>query len=146
LRGAFSHFFRADYVAKRVYETVRQKTRVIGPSRWLIVERLDDGSHKYYVASNPDSVTAKEALLEARERWKVEQGYQQLKEELGLDHFEGRSWRGLHHHIALTFMAFDFLQLIRFTSKKNSALRFLQPAPVSMTSPKSWSANAAATH
>ena len=45
----------------------------------------------------------------AHERWKIEQGYQQLKEELRLDHFEGRSWRGLHHHITLCFMAYGFL-------------------------------------
>ena len=48
-------------------------------------------------------------VLTAHERWKVEQGYQRLKEELGLDHFEGRSWRGLHHHIALCFLAYAFL-------------------------------------
>lgn len=109
---------KATYVAKRVYETVRRKDWVIGPERWLIVERLDDGSYKYYVASDPDMVSAKEALLEARERWKVEQGYQQLKEELGLDHYEGRSWRGLHHHIAMTFMAYDFLQTLRVDRAK----------------------------
>ena len=48
----------------------------------------------------------------AHQRYKVEQSYQQLKEELGLDHFEGRSWLGLHHHIALCFMAYDFLQIL----------------------------------
>jgi SRSO17 transposase len=55
------------------------------------------------------------------ERWKVEQGYQQLKEELGLDHFEGRSWIGLHHHITLCFMAFAFLTLLKHKArgKKN---------------------------
>jgi SRSO17 transposase len=44
-----------------------------------------------------------------RSRWPVEQGYQQMKEELGLDHFEGRSWRGLHHHACLVMLAFGFL-------------------------------------
>lgn len=111
---------RATYVAKLVYETSRQKHRVVGPLRWLIIEKLDDGSFKYFVANQPENFSAEESLLDAHERWKVEQGYQQLKEELGLDHFEGRSWRGLHHHIALTFMAYDFLQLERLASKKNS--------------------------
>lgn len=120
---------KATYVAKRVYESVRRKHWVVGPERWLIIERLDDGSHKYYVASNPDLVSAKEALLEARERWKVEQGYQQLKEELGLDHYEGRSWRGLHHHIAMTFMAYDFLQTLRVDrAKKNGGVLPTLPA------------------
>ncbi len=65
-------------------------------------------------------VTLEQLLLWAHERWKIEQGYQQLKEELGLDHFEGRSWRGLHHHITLCFMAYGFLLLIgkRFSKKK----------------------------
>jgi len=40
-----------------------------------------------------------------KSRWPVEQGYQQLKEELGLDHFEGRSWRGFHHHAAMALLA-----------------------------------------
>jgi SRSO17 transposase len=48
-----------------------------------------------------------------KQRWQVEQGYQQLKEELGLDHFEGRSWSGFHHHAALTFLAYGLLALER---------------------------------
>ena len=59
-----------------------------------------------------------EMVLTANERWKVEQGYQRLKEELGLDHFEGRSWRGLHHHITLCFLAYTFLLRIRKRLKK----------------------------
>jgi SRSO17 transposase len=54
----------------------------------------------------------------AHQRWKIEQGYQQLKEELGLDHFEGRSWRGLHHHLTLCFLAYGFLQLLRQKKKR----------------------------
>ena len=46
-------------------------------------------------------------------RWPVEQGYQQLKEELGIDHFEGRSWTGFHHHICMAFLAYGFLELER---------------------------------
>ena len=48
-----------------------------------------------------------------KSRWHVEQGYQQLKEELGLDHFEGRSWPGFHHHATMCFLAYGFLQLER---------------------------------
>jgi SRSO17 transposase len=46
-------------------------------------------------------------------RWQVERGYQHLKEELGLDHFEGRTWAGFHHHAALAFLAYGFLALER---------------------------------
>ena len=44
-------------------------------------------------------------------RWRIEQDYQQMKEELGLDHFEGRSWRGWHHHVTLVMLAHAFLRL-----------------------------------
>jgi SRSO17 transposase len=54
----------------------------------------------------------------AHQRWKIEQSYQQLKEELGLDHFEGRSWRGLHHHLTLCFLAYGFLPLLRQRKKR----------------------------
>ena len=51
-----------------------------------------------------------------RSRWPVEQGYQQMKEELGLDHFEGRSWRGFHHHACLVMLAYGFLALEQTSS------------------------------
>ena len=51
-------------------------------------------------------------------RWTCEQMHQQMKDELGLDHFEGRSWRGLHHHALLCQLAFAFLQHLRLGGKK----------------------------
>src|SRR6185437_15814769 len=50
-----------------------------------------------------------EGIAYWKSRWPVEQGYQQMKSELGLDHFEGRSWRGFHHHVCLVMVAFGFL-------------------------------------
>jgi len=102
-----------EIVAKRVYETVPNSCKPrVGPSRWLIVERLSDGTYQYYVSNLPANVSPKKMIRLAHQRYKVEQSYQQLKEELGLDHFEGRSWTGLHHHVALCFMAYDFLQIL----------------------------------
>lgn len=102
-----------EVVAKRVFQAVARSTKPrVGPERWLIIERLSDGTFKYYVSSFPPTASLKKMVRLAHQRYKVEQGYQQLKEELGLDHFEGRSWRGLHHHIALCFMAYDFLQIL----------------------------------
>jgi SRSO17 transposase len=60
-------------------------------------------------------------LTGCRERWQVERGYLQLKDELGLDHFEGRSWNGFHHHAAMTFLASGFLALERQRSRDASA-------------------------
>ena len=55
----------------------------------------------------------------AKARWKIEQDYQQLKEELGLDHYEGRSWSGWHHHVTLVMLAHSFLTLETLRNKKN---------------------------
>lgn len=104
--------------AVRVRETTTQAWRRPGPERWLLMERHRDGSYKYYLSNAPLQTSAKQMLGWAHHRWKIEQGYQQLKEELGLDHFEGRSWRGLPHHLTLCFLAYGFLQLLRQKKKQ----------------------------
>jgi SRSO17 transposase len=57
----------------------------------------------------------------SRPRWVCEQAHQQLKEELGLDHFEGRSWKGLHRHALMSMIAFAFLQSFRLKQTKGAA-------------------------
>jgi SRSO17 transposase len=64
----------------------------------------------------------------AKGRWRIEQDYRELKDELGLDHFEGRSWTGWHHHVTLVSMAYAFLVLERCRAKKNLAAD-VAPAP-----------------
>jgi SRSO17 transposase len=81
--------------------------------RWLLVEWRSDGSIRYALSNLPATATLAEAVGLWKTRWQVEQGYQQLKEELGLDHFEGRSWPGFHHHAVLCFLAYGFLALER---------------------------------
>jgi SRSO17 transposase len=78
---------------------------------WLLVEEQADGQLKYALSNLPADTSRRAAVRLWKSRWPVEQGYQQLKEELGLDHFEGRSWRGFHHHAAMTFLAYGFLLL-----------------------------------
>jgi len=78
---------------------------------WLLVEEQAGGQVKYALSNLPPGTTRARAVRLWKSRWPVEQGYQQLKEELGLDHFEGRSWRGFHHHAALTLLAYGFLLL-----------------------------------
>ena len=117
--------------AVRVRETTTQAWRRPGPERWLLIERHRDGSYKYYLSNAPLQTSVKQMVGWAHHRWQIEQGYQQLKEELGLDHFEGRSWRGLHHHLTLCFLAYGFLQLLRQKKK-----RALDPArPPSLAQP-----------
>ncbi len=73
---------------------------------WLICERLSNGDGKYYLANLPVTTSRKNIIATLKARWACEMGQQQMKEELGLHHFEGRSWFGLHHHTVLTMIAF----------------------------------------
>ena len=90
---------------------------------WLVGERRSTGEEKYYVSNLPADTSLKKLAAAIKARWVCEQGHQQLKEELGLDHFEGRSWTGLHRHALMTMIAYAFLQSRRLKAagrkKKN---------------------------
>jgi SRSO17 transposase len=81
-----------------------------GDAVWLVGERRSTGEQKYYVSNLPAETTLKMLVAAIKARWVCEQAHQQLKEELGLDHFEGRSWTGLHRHALMTMIAYAFLQ------------------------------------
>jgi len=81
-----------------------------GDEVWLVGERRSTGEQKYYVSNLPADTTTKVLAATIKARWVCEQAHQQLKEELGLDHFEGRSWTGLHRHALMTMIAYAFLQ------------------------------------
>ena len=68
---------------------------------WLLVEWPEDEKEptKYFLCDLPPAYTLRRLVRLAKARWKIEQDYQQLKEELGLDHYEGRNWAGWHHHV-----------------------------------------------
>ena len=83
------------------------------PLGLLIEKPGEDGPLKFAFSNLPVGTSRVSAVRLWKSRWRVEQGYQQLKEELGLDHFEGRSWRGFHHHAAMTLLAYGFLLLER---------------------------------
>jgi SRSO17 transposase len=87
-----------------------------GDEVWLVGERRLSGECKYYLSSLPPDTPLKRLALLIKARWVCEQAHQQLKEELGLDHFEGRSWRGLHRHALMTLIAYLFLQHQRLTA------------------------------
>lgn len=86
---------------------------------WLLIERQADGKLKYAFSNLPPDTTRLRAVRLWKTRWPVEQGYQQMKEELGLAHFEGRSWRGFHHHVCLVMLAYGFLALEQLRAKRN---------------------------
>jgi SRSO17 transposase len=81
-----------------------------GDEAWLIGEHRASGEKKYYLASLPAATSLRTLAATIKARWVCEQVHQQMKEELGLDHFEGRSWQGLHRHALMTMIAYAFLQ------------------------------------
>jgi SRSO17 transposase len=98
----------ARFVARRV------RLRHGRGDRWVLFERsLADDERKSYVLNQEPTASLKTLVRLARSRWAIEQQYRELKDELGLDHFEGRTYPGWAHHVVLTAAAFTFLQLER---------------------------------
>ncbi|SFV16182.1 Transposase DDE domain-containing protein [Methylobacterium sp. 174MFSha1.1] len=89
-----------------------------GAERWLVCEHRLTGERKLHLTNHPADTTLEQLAAAIKARWSCEQAHQQLKEELDLDHFEGRSWIGLHHHALLCQIAFAFLQSQRVGGKR----------------------------
>lgn len=100
-----------------------------GEEVWLVGEHRSNGERKYYLSNLPGDTPVKEVAGAIKARWICEQAHQQLKEELGLDHFEGRSWTGLHRHALMTMIAYAFLQTRRLAQagRKKKSLRAAAP-------------------
>jgi SRSO17 transposase len=116
----------ADGSPQRIEDKTHQ--RLPGEQAWLVGEHRPSGEKKYYLANLPPKSDLRALAATIKARWICEQAHQQLKEELGLDHFEGRSWQGLHRHALMTMIAYAFLQYRRLATtrrkKKNQ-----RPAP-----------------
>jgi SRSO17 transposase len=83
-----------------------------GPSEeWLLIEwpASEDEPTKYWLSTLPKDITFRRLVDAAKLRWRIERDYQELKQEVGLGHFEGRGWRGFHHHATLCIAAYGFL-------------------------------------
>jgi SRSO17 transposase len=78
---------------------------------WFLAEWPEDeeGPTKYWLSTLPETATLEELVATARLRWRIERDFEELKQELGLGHFEGRGWRGFHHHASLCIAAYAFL-------------------------------------
>jgi SRSO17 transposase len=98
----------ADGPPQRIRDKGQQ--HLPGEEAWLIGEYRTSGEKKYYLANLPAGTDLRTLAAAIKARWICEQAHQQLKEELGLDHFEGRSWQGLHRHALMTMIAYAFLQ------------------------------------
>src|SRR5450432_2055991 len=127
------------FAARRVRVADGHKHRMLdnrmqcmpGDEVWLVGERRSTGEQKFYVSNLPADARLKMLAATIKARWVCEQAHQQLKEELGLDHFEGRSWTGLHRHALLAMIAYAFLQSRRLNAAGRKK-RAGEPPPQSM--------------
>ena len=94
---------------------------------WLLLERIEDKSGtrelKAYLCRGMDGASLKHLVRCAHIRWTIEQFHRDAKQLLGLDSFEGRSWKGWHHHISMVLLAFAFLSLLRADAQPDSGDR-----------------------
>src|SRR5262245_50159572 len=128
---------RARFAAVRVRvadgspQRIKGKTyqHLPGEQAWLIGEHRASGEKKYYLANLPAKTDLRTLAATIKARWVCEQAHQQLKEELGLDHFEGRSWQGLHRHVLMTMIAYAFLQYRRLATARRKKKNQRPTAP-----------------
>lgn len=106
----------ADGPTQRIHDMGAQ--HLPGEEVWVIGEHRSTGERKYYLSNLPADTPIKQLAGAIKARWVCEQAHQQLKEELGLDHFEGRSWQGLHRHCLMCMIALAFLQSQRLKQAK----------------------------
>jgi SRSO17 transposase len=116
-RGPLAAAFAARRVRPAEGDQLRNGWHLPGEEVWLVGERRATGERKYYLANLPAGTPLEELAATIKARWVCEQAHQQLKEELGLGHFEGRSWTGLHRHALMTLIAFAFLQHLRLEER-----------------------------
>ena len=116
--------------AMRIHAAHRDNTRgSLRPEQWLLIEwqEGDPTPTKFCLSNLPESITLKQLVYTAKMRWHIERDYQELKDELGLNHYEGRNWRGFHHHATLRIAAYAYLVAQRIEGakglKKNTAKR-----------------------
>jgi SRSO17 transposase len=81
------------------------------PEEWLLIEwpKGEDEPTKYWLSTLPAKISFRDLVDTAKLRWRSERDYQELKQEVGLGHYEGRGWRGFHHHATLCIAAYGFL-------------------------------------
>ena len=117
---------RSRFCALRVRAAHDRRARA---QEWLLIEwpNTEPKPVHYWLCTLPATTPLRHLVATVMGRWRIERDYQELKSELGLHHYEGRNWRGFHHHGSLCIAAYGFLMRERLRSKKNSA-RLKAPA------------------
>jgi len=99
-------------------------------AEWLIIEwpKGESDPTRYWLSTLPEDLSFKALVATIKARWRIERDYLELKQELGLGHYEGRNWRGFHHHASLCITAYGFLMLERLRGGKKNSARLKTPA------------------
>ena len=111
-RQGTRHPLRSRFAAVRIRPAHRdQKRTEPHPEEWLLIEwpQGEAEPRKYWMSNLDPNSRLRDLVALAKQRWIIERDYQELKQELGLGHFEGRGWRGFHHHATLSIAAYGFL-------------------------------------
>jgi SRSO17 transposase len=100
------------------------------PEEWLLIEWPKEEAEPvhYFLSNLPEDISLNALVDTVKMRWRIERDYLELKQELGLGHYEGRNWRGFHHHASLCIAAYGFLMLERLAGVKKNAARLKAPA------------------
>jgi SRSO17 transposase len=131
------HGTKGDMRSRFALLRVRAATKLPGrkeerPLEWLLIEWpiSEPKPIKYWLCNLPVGTRIAKIVNLAQMRWRIERDYEELKGELGLDHYEGRGWLGFHHHGALCIAAYAFLTAERARLSPPHPLSFLRPAPL----------------
>ena len=111
-RQGTKHKLRSRFAAVRIRPAHRDDWKAEPhPEEWLLIEwpKTEAEPTKYWLSTLPPGTKLKDLVALAKQRWIIEKNYEELKQELGLGHYEGRGWRGFHHHAALCIAAYGFL-------------------------------------
>jgi SRSO17 transposase len=124
---------RGRFAATRARPAHRDAERggILRPVEWLLVEwpRGEAEPTKYSLSTLPERAPPRRLAYLAKLRWRIERGFEDLKQEVGLGHHEGRGWRGFHHHATLAIAAYGFLVAERAAAIPPSARRWRPSAP-----------------
>lgn len=115
---------RSRFASVRVQPAHRDYKRPkTAPAEWLLIEWPKDEKEptKYWLATLPPDTPIQTLVRVVKGRWRIERDYQELKDEVGLDHYEGRGWRGFHHHATLCIAVYAFLMKERLFSPSGKA-------------------------
>ena len=126
---------RSRFAAVRVRPAHRDYKRIEPhPEEWLLIEwpKKESEPTKYWLSTLSAGTSLKSLVKMAKHRWIIERDYEELKQELGLGHYEGRGWRGFHHHASLCIAAYGFLisERSRFSPSARAGHVGLRVAPL----------------